>query len=126
MPNLRSTINYNASLHAVLVFQLIIGFPTNVNKAIYFVCIGALSPGVPDSFASNYTAAIRFLDDLEQLCTTLPAFNALRSCAAFASFTKRWKLSIYFSTRFQVKFTPVLVCQPIWMFFLKLGLGLRV
>lgn len=62
---------------------------------------GAFSPGVPISFISNYRAAMHFLDQLECMCTTKTAFQALRDSPAYDSFLRRWKLSVYFSLRFQ-------------------------
>ncbi|KAA6427855.1 MAG: conserved oligomeric Golgi complex subunit 2-like [Trebouxia sp. A1-2] len=62
---------------------------------------GAFSPGVPTSFISNYRAAMQFLDQLESMCTTKTAFQALRDSPAYDSFLRRWKLSVYFSLRFQ-------------------------
>jgi hypothetical protein len=63
---------------------------------------GAVSPGVPATFLGNYKRAVIFLEDLEQQCTTQAGLSAFRACQAYTSFLKRWKLSIYFSTRFQV------------------------
>ncbi|DBB11835.1 TPA: hypothetical protein ACH3X3_005984 [Trebouxia sp. C0006] len=62
---------------------------------------GAFSPGVPISFISNYRAAMHFLDQLESMCTTKTAFQALRDSPAYDSFLRRWKVSVYFSLRFQ-------------------------
>lgn len=62
---------------------------------------GAFSPGVPTSFISNYRAAMHFLDQVESICTTKTAFQALRDSPAYDSFLRRWKLSVYFSLRFQ-------------------------
>ena len=67
-----------------------------------FCIAGAMSPGVPDTFAVNYTSAMRFLESIEAFCTSTAALTAFRGCAAYVSFNKRWRLSIYFSTRFQV------------------------
>ena len=62
----------------------------------------AISPGVPATFLSNYQAAMAFLDGLETYCASRAALTALRRSPFYASFLRRWKLSIYFSTRFQV------------------------
>ena len=67
------------------------------------VCTGAISPGVPATFLANYKAGIEFLEGLEAYCSSSAALGAFRSCYSYTSFTKRWKLSIYFSTRFQVR-----------------------
>ena len=66
----------------------------------------AVSPGVPSAFHSNYKAAVAFLTALEERCKTPAAVTALRNCPAHESFMRRWKLSIYFSTRFQVILPP--------------------
>lgn len=68
---------------------------------------GAFSPGVPTSFLSNYRAAMSFLDQLEGMCSTKAAFQALRDSQAYDSFLKRWKLSVYFSLRFQEIAAPL-------------------
>ena len=47
------------------------------------------------------------LDSLEAECTSASALQNLRSCPAHASFMRRWKLSVYFSLRFQVQRTAV-------------------
>ena len=62
----------------------------------------AISPGIPATFLSNYQAAMAFLDGLETYCASRAALTALRRSPFYASFLRRWKLSIYFSTRFQV------------------------
>lgn len=68
---------------------------------------GAFSPGVPTSFLSNYRAAMHFLEQLEGMCTTRSTFQALRDSTAYDSFLKRWKLSVYFSLRFQETAAPL-------------------
>ncbi|DBA94077.1 TPA: hypothetical protein ACH3X1_001724 [Trebouxia sp. C0004] len=68
---------------------------------------GAFSPGVPTSFISNYRAGMHFLDQLESMCTTKIASQALRDSPAYDSFLRRWKLSVYFSLRFQEIAGPV-------------------
>lgn len=62
---------------------------------------GVFSPGVPDTFHSNYLAAMAFLGSLESQCQTQASVTAFRECAACATFTKRWNLSVYYSLRFQ-------------------------
>ena len=59
--------------------------------------------GVPEKFVGNYRAAQAFLDRLEALCRSRGALEALRGSAAYASFQERWKLSVYFGLRFQVR-----------------------
>ena len=66
------------------------------------VTAAAISAGVPATFLSNYQAAMAFLDGLETYCASRAALTALRKSPFYASFLRRWKLSIYFSTRFQV------------------------
>lgn len=66
-------------------------------------CVGAISPGVPATFLANYRAAMSFLEGLERYCSVRGMLAAFRSSKAYGSFTRRWKLSIYFSTRFQVR-----------------------
>lgn len=62
---------------------------------------GAFSPGVPDTFHTNYLAAVAFLAALESQCQTQASVAAFRECAAYTTFTKRWNLSVYYSLRFQ-------------------------
>ena len=64
---------------------------------------GVFSPGVPSTFHANFQAAMAFLDSLEAQCPHLQALAALRASPAYVSFIKRWKLSVYFSLRFQVR-----------------------
>lgn len=44
-----------------------------------------------------------FLEALEGHCATQAGLAAFRGCPAYAGFLRRWRLSIYFSTRFQVR-----------------------
>ncbi len=60
------------------------------------------SPGVPAVFLANYEAAVAFLEGLERRCTLRADVEAFRASAAVDGFLKRWKLSVYFSLRFQV------------------------
>jgi hypothetical protein len=59
------------------------------------------SPGVPAVFLANYEAAVGFLEGLERRCTLRADVEAFRASAAVEGFLKRWKLSVYFSLRFQ-------------------------
>lgn len=63
---------------------------------------GVFSPGVPATFHANFQAAMGLLDSLEAQCPTNQTLSALRTSPAYTSFLKRWKLSVYFSLRFQV------------------------
>jgi hypothetical protein len=63
---------------------------------------GAFSPGVPAAFLANYSAAVRFLEALEGHCVLRTSLQQFRDCAAVETFLGRWKLSVYFSLRFQV------------------------
>eukprot|EP00884_Botryococcus_braunii_P005660 jgi/Botrbrau1/15095/Bobra.0255s0008.1 len=72
-----------------------------VDSALADALPGAFSPGVPASFLANYSAAMRFLDELESYCQLSKDIAAFRSAAAYDTFLRRWKLSIYFSLRFQ-------------------------
>lgn len=62
---------------------------------------GVYSPGVPDTFHGNYLAAMTFLTSLESQCQTQASVAAFRECAAYATFSKRWNLPVYYSLRFQ-------------------------
>ena len=68
-----------------------------------FMGAGAFSPGTPALFVSNYRAALAFLDSLERQLAGAAAVAAFRVSEAHASFLRRWKLSIYYSTRFQAR-----------------------
>ena len=48
---------------------------------------GAFSPGVPATFLSNYGAAMRFLEQLEGMCTTRPAFQVTSTPPSAPSLT---------------------------------------
>eukprot|EP00891_Asterochloris_glomerata_P006880 jgi/Astpho2/6880/Aster-07879 len=72
-----------------------------VDQAVSEAMPGAFSPGVPVAFLANFEAANKFLGQLEALCPTKASLQAFRNSTAVASFFKRWKLSVYFSLRFQ-------------------------
>lgn len=58
--------------------------------------------GVPDYFASNYLASVKFLDDLElYFGDNLDNLQKFRQSQAYNSFLSRWNVSFYFSFRFQ-------------------------
>ncbi len=59
--------------------------------------------GVPEKFVGNYRAAQAFLGALEALCRDRRGLTALRDSDAYASFQGRWKLSVYYGLRFQVR-----------------------
>ncbi|KAL3155161.1 hypothetical protein ABBQ32_013104 [Trebouxia sp. C0010 RCD-2024] len=46
-----------------------------VDQQVFSTMPGAFSPGVPATFLSNYGAAMRFLEQLEGMCTTRAAFQ---------------------------------------------------
>ena len=82
-------------------------------SAIRPYCLAAaVSPGVPSTFHANYETALKFLTAVEGHCSTPAAVLAFRGCAAHDSFMRRWKLSIYFSTRFQVLFLSAWSLDP--------------
>jgi len=72
------------------------------DSAVATVEPGVFSPGVPAVFLANYEAAVAFLEGLERRCTLRADVEAFRASAAVDGFLKRWKLSVYFSLRFQV------------------------
>lgn len=56
---------------------------------------------MPPAFHANYLAALRFLNDLEAKCQGRAALDRLRASSAYATFLKRWNLSVYFSLLYQ-------------------------
>eukprot|EP00798_Chlamydomonas_sp_ICE-L_P020243 gene20243-26994_t len=62
---------------------------------------GIFSPGVPPAFHANFLASMRFLDELELMCQGRSALDKFRDSEAYASFLKRWNLSVYFSLLYQ-------------------------
>ena len=62
--------------------------------------------GVPEKFVSNYQAAQAFLGRLEGLCRDRRTLEALRDSDAYTAFQGRWKLSVYYGLRFQVRNSP--------------------
>ncbi|KAK9787882.1 hypothetical protein WJX73_008548 [Symbiochloris irregularis] len=72
-----------------------------MDEAVADALPSVYSPGVPATFHANFQAAMALLDALEAQCPTAAALHALRTCPAHASFMRRWKLSVYFSLRFQ-------------------------
>lgn len=77
-----------------------------IRPANSVVCAGAFSVGVPEKFVSNYQAAQAFLGRLEGLCRDRRALEALRDSDAYTAFQGRWKLSVYYGLRFQVRNSP--------------------
>lgn len=72
-----------------------------IDEALADALPGVFSPGVPSTFHGNFCAAMAFLDELEARCPSHEALMALRNSTAYGSFLRRWKLSVYFSLRFQ-------------------------
>ena len=66
---------------------------------------------MPAAFLANYGAASDFLSALERRCTLRSDLEAFRAAPAVDAFLKRWKLSVYFSLRFQAR-TWCTVQQP--------------
>ncbi|PWN30830.1 COG2-domain-containing protein [Jaminaea rosea] len=54
-----------------------------------------------EEFHRNYETTQRFLESVERLAPSRRAAAAWRSSAAYASFNKRWQLSVYFQMRFR-------------------------
>ena len=85
-----------------------------VNSVCVIGCpAGVFSPGVPAVFLANYEAAVAFLEGLERRCTLRADVEAFRASAAVDGFLKRWKLSVYFSLRFQVVVSQRERVQPV-------------
>lgn len=59
------------------------------------------APGLPDLFHRNYTASALFLDLLERASRSRRELLALRATPAYADFTRRWQVHVYFKLRFQ-------------------------
>jgi hypothetical protein len=62
---------------------------------------------LPASFLANYKAAVAFLEELESYCQLASDVAAFRAAAPYDTFLRRWKLSVYFSLRFQVGYHAV-------------------
>ena len=72
-----------------------------VVSAVEASCPGCYSPGFPDAFHSNYTAAMAFVDGLEGYCVTVHQVERFRQSEAYVQFRKKWNTVAYFSLRFQ-------------------------
>ena len=72
-----------------------------VDAAIAASLPNLFSPGIPDTFRSNYAASIGFVRNLVKYCPNPNARKAYQESHAMAEFLKRWNLTVYYSLRFQ-------------------------